>query len=105
MTKPLKAEACRIIARLDESWDKLFYRVTQLRIRRRCKPSFLYPAIFHDQRFNTQRRSGVGTAKEADEGRRHCQASTVTKNYRHMRCAVFGLGLGATKEHSPALCD
>src|SRR6266508_2217493 len=27
-------------------------------------------------------------------------ANTVTKNYRHMRCAVFGLGLGATKEHS-----
>src|SRR6185369_16595491 len=25
---------------------------------------------------------------------------TVTKNYRYMRCAAFGLGLGATKEHS-----
>src|SRR6186997_157561 len=28
--------------------------------------------------------------------------STATKNYRPMRCAAFGLGLGATMEHSPA---
>jgi len=26
--------------------------------------------------------------------------SAVTRNYRHIRCAAFGLGRGATKEHS-----
>src|SRR5687767_14579221 len=28
------------------------------------------------------------------------QSGTVTKDYRNMRCTAFGLGRGATKEHS-----